>query len=74
MDRQTSRQMANQRVCSVDTLKFPPLFEKKIILMTFGKKRFDLVYKSKGYQGREIKQENGSYLWFASEMNRKPRL
>lgn len=41
--------------------------------MTFGKKRFHLIYKWKGSQGKEVKQENGSFLWFASEMSRKSK-
>lgn len=72
-DRQIDQQIANQRMCSVDTLKFSPLFEN-IIIMTFREKRFDLVYKSRGSQGREIKQENGSRLCFVSEMSHKPKL
>lgn len=44
---------------SVNTLKLFLSYEN-IILMTFGKKKFELTYKSKGSQGREVKQDNGS--------------
>lgn len=59
-------------VCSADTLNVSFSYEN-IILTTFGKKMSELIYKSKKFQGGEVKQENGSSLWIASEMSHKPK-